>query len=69
VNVKFGLPSKENIRKWRVCQGNTEPKKEEVISGWKNLHNEVLSIFHSSNTRVIKSRHMIWADHVACKGT
>jgi hypothetical protein len=42
--------------------------REEVAGGWRRLHNEELrSLYASSNAiRVIKSRRMKWAGHVAC---
>ena len=44
------------------------PKREEVTEEWKKLHNEELSdLYRSPNiVRVIKSRRMRWAGHVAC---
>ena len=43
------------------------PKKDEVTGEWRKLHNEELNYFYSSsnNVRVIKSRRMRWAGHVA----
>jgi hypothetical protein len=45
------------------------PKREEVVS-WRKLHNDELhSLYSSSNVvRVIKSRRMRWAGHVARMG-
>jgi hypothetical protein len=45
------------------------PKREEEGS-WRKLHNDELhSLYFSPNTvRVIKSRRMKWAGHVACMG-
>jgi hypothetical protein len=47
-----------------------EPKGDEVTGGWKKLHNEELHNLHSSLTviRIIKSRSMRWAEHVARNG-
>ena len=44
-----------------------ESKRDEVTGEWRKLHNEELNNLYSSlNTiRVIKSRRMRWAGHVA----
>ena len=45
------------------------PKRDEVRKEWRRLHNEVLYTLYSPNiTRVIKSRRMKWAGHVARMG-
>jgi len=46
------------------------PKRDEVTGEWRKLHNEKLNDFYSSPkiVRVIKSRRMRWAGHVACMG-
>jgi hypothetical protein len=43
------------------------PKREEVAEGWRRLHNEELRNLYLSPdiVRVIKSRRMRWAGHVA----
>jgi hypothetical protein len=43
------------------------PKRDEVSGVWRKLHNEELHDLHCSPNivRVIKSRRMIWAGHVA----
>jgi hypothetical protein len=45
-----------------------EPKRDEVVRGWRKLHNEELHNLDSlpSTTRMIKSRRMRGAGHVAC---
>jgi hypothetical protein len=46
------------------------PKREEVAGGWRKLHNEeLLNLYASTHIiRVIKSRSMRWARHVARTG-
>jgi hypothetical protein len=46
------------------------PRRDEVTGDWRKLHNEELHILYSSpNTiRMIKSRRMRWAGHVARMG-
>ena len=46
------------------------PRRDEVTGEWRRLHNEELNdLYHSPNIeRVIKSRRMRWAAHVARMG-
>ena len=46
------------------------PKRDEVTGEWKKLHNEELSDLYSlpNIVRVVKSRRMKWAGHVARMG-
>jgi hypothetical protein len=46
------------------------PKEDEVAGGWRKLHNEELRDLYSSPSiiRIIKSRRMRWAGHVARMG-
>jgi hypothetical protein len=46
------------------------PKRDEVTGEWRKLHNEELSdlYFLPNNVRVVKSRRMRWAGHVARMG-
>jgi hypothetical protein len=46
------------------------PKREEVVGEWRRLHNEELHNLYTSPyvIRVINSRRIIWAEHVARMG-
>jgi hypothetical protein len=46
------------------------PKRAGVTGGWRKLHNEELRKLYSSPSiiRIIKSRRMRWAGHVARRG-
>ena len=46
------------------------PRRDEVTGEWKRLHNEELNDLYSSPNivRVIKSRRIRWAGHVALMG-
>ena len=59
----------------RVCENRVlrrifGSKRDEVTGKWKKLHNEELNDLHSSSDiiRVINSRRMRWAEHVAHTG-
>jgi hypothetical protein len=54
----------------RVLRRIFGPKKDEATREWRRLHNEGLSDLYSSPNifRVIKSRRMRWAGHVARMG-
>jgi hypothetical protein len=54
----------------RVLRGTLGLKKDEVIGGWRKMYNEDLHNLHCSPCiiRIIKSRRMRWAGHVACTG-
>jgi hypothetical protein len=53
----------------RVLRKIFGPKRDEVTSEWRKLHNEELHLYSSpSIIRIIKSRRMRWAGHVARMG-
>jgi hypothetical protein len=54
----------------RVLRRIFGPKRDEVTREWRKLHNVVLNYLYSSPNivRVIKSRRMRWAGHVARMG-
>jgi hypothetical protein len=51
----------------RVLRSIFGPKRDEVTGEWRNLHNKKLRDLYSSPSliRIIKSRRMRWAFHVA----
>jgi hypothetical protein len=45
------------------------PKRDEVITEWRKLHNELYDLYSSpNNVWVITLRRIRWAGHVACMG-
>jgi hypothetical protein len=53
----------------RVLRKIFGPKRDEVTGEWRRLHNDEFNDLYSSpNIRVIKSRRMRWAGHVALLG-
>jgi hypothetical protein len=54
----------------RVLRRLFGPKRDEVMGGLRKLHNKVLHDLYSSPSiiRIIKSRRMRWAGHVARMG-
>jgi hypothetical protein len=58
------------VSKNRVLRRIFEPKRDEVTGGWRKLHNEEFHNLYCSPSiiRMIKSRMMRWAGHVARMG-
>jgi hypothetical protein len=54
----------------RALRRISEPKREEVEGGWRRLHGKELHNLYALRDiiRVIKSRRMRWAGHVARMG-
>jgi hypothetical protein len=54
----------------RVLRRIFGPKRDDVMGGWRKLHNEELHSLYSSPSinRMIKSSRMKWAGHVAHLG-
>jgi hypothetical protein len=52
------------------CSKEYSDLREKVARGWRRLHNEELRKLHASPNiiRMIKSRRMKWAQHIACMG-
>jgi hypothetical protein len=50
----------------RVLERMFVPKRDEVMGGWRTLHNEELRDLYSSPSRIriIMSRRIRWAEHV-----
>jgi hypothetical protein len=55
----------------RVLRGIFGPQRDEVMRGWRKLHNEELHNLYSLPRiiRMVKSRSMRWAGHVARMGS
>ena len=67
MKVERRINEKKNEHKWKRVFG---PKRDEVTGVWRKLHNEELSDLYSlpNIVRVVKSRRMRWAGHVARMG-
>ena len=52
-----------------VLRGIFGPRRDDVTGEWRRVHNELHDLYSSPNiVRVIKSRRMRWAGHVARMG-
>jgi hypothetical protein len=63
VREEYKLMMFENRVLWRIF----EPTRDGLTGGWRKLYNEELHNLYSSPSiiRIIKSRRMRWAGHVA----
>jgi hypothetical protein len=61
---------KRRVLENRVLRRIFGPKRDGVMGRWRNLDNEELHNLYSSSSiiRIIKSRRMRWAGHVARMG-
>jgi hypothetical protein len=71
-NWSLTLREKQRLRVFEnwVLRRIFGPKKDEVTGEWRKLHNDELRNLYSSPSiiRIIKSRRMRWACHIARKG-
>jgi hypothetical protein len=65
--VSYREEHKLRVFENRVLRRVFGPKSDGVTRGWRKLHNEELHNLYSSPSivRIIKSRRMRWAGHVA----
>jgi len=68
----FTLREERRLRvfEYRMMERISKPNREEVVGGWRRLHNEELyNLYGSPNIiRVIKSRSMAWTRNVVRTG-
>jgi len=66
------LREKRRLRVYenRVLRRIFGPNRDEITGVWRKLHKEALNDLYSSTNiiRVLKSRRMVWAEHVARMG-
>jgi hypothetical protein len=67
VNVQITITTRLRVFENRVLRRIFGPKRDEVTGEWRKLHNEELRNLYSSPSiiRIIKSKRMRWAGHVA----
>jgi hypothetical protein len=72
MGVKLDIKTLEKEHRLRVFQNTMlrrifGPKRDEVTGDWSKLHNEELNNLYSlpNIIRMVKSRRMRWAGHVA----
>jgi hypothetical protein len=65
--LKLVILNRLRVFENRVLRRIFGPKRDGVTGGWRKLHNEELHNVYSSPSiiRIIKSRRMRWAGHVA----
>jgi hypothetical protein len=70
MDVKLGLSGRMRVFENRVLRRIFGPKRDEVTGGLGKLHNDEFHNVYSSQSiiRMIKSRRMRWAGHVARTG-
>ena len=70
VSLKLREERRLRVFENRVLRGIFGPKRDKVTGEWRKLHNEELSDLYCSPNivRVIQSKRMILAGHVACMG-
>jgi hypothetical protein len=68
--LSLTLKEEQRVFENRVLRRVFGPRRDEVMGGWRNLHNEELRCLYSSPSiiRIIKSRRMRWAGLVARMG-
>jgi hypothetical protein len=69
-SLTLGEERKLRVFENMVLRRISGPRRDEVTGEWRRLHNEEISDLYSSPNivRVIKSRRMRWAGHVALWG-
>jgi hypothetical protein len=70
MGMKPRVEQRLRVSENRVLRRIFGPKRDEVIGGWRKLHNEELHGLYSSPSivKVMKAKKMRWAGHVARMG-